>query len=60
MAIGTATGHRLGWPLIEALFIGGAVAVCSTVVLVKVAGERTLQTTSYGRPRWASRSSRTS
>ena len=49
MAIGTATGLALGWPLIEALFIGGAVAVCSTVVLVKVAGERTLQTTSYGR-----------
>ena len=39
----------MGWPLIESLFIGGAVAVCSTVVLVKVAGERTLQTTSYGR-----------
>ena len=49
MAIGTGTGLALGWPLIEALFIGGAVAVCSTVVLVKVAGERTLQTTSYGR-----------
>jgi monovalent cation:H+ antiporter-2, CPA2 family len=49
MAIGTATGLALGWPLIEALFIGGAVAVCSTVVLVKVAGEDVLQTTSYGR-----------
>ena len=49
MAIGTGTGLALGWPLIEALFIGGAVAVCSTVVLVKVAGERALQTTSYGR-----------
>jgi monovalent cation:H+ antiporter-2, CPA2 family len=49
MAIGTGTGLALGWPLIEALFIGGAVAVCSTVVLVKVAGERVLQTTSYGR-----------
>src|SRR6187200_2534336 len=49
MAIGTGTGLAMGWPLIEALFLGGAVAVCSTVVLVKVAGERTLQTTSYGR-----------
>jgi monovalent cation:H+ antiporter-2, CPA2 family len=49
MAIGTATGLALGWPLIEALFIGGAVAVCSPVVLVKVAGERALQTTAYGR-----------
>jgi monovalent cation:H+ antiporter-2, CPA2 family len=49
MAIGTATGLAMGWPLIEALFIGGAVSVCSTVVLVKVAGEGVLQTTSYGR-----------
>ena len=49
MAIGTATGLAMGWPLIEALFIGGAVSVCSTVVLVKVAGEATLHTTSHGR-----------
>ncbi|HEX7196350.1 MAG TPA: cation:proton antiporter [Candidatus Limnocylindria bacterium] len=49
MAIGTATGLALGWELIEALFIGGAVAVCSTVVLVKVAGEATLHTTAHGR-----------
>ena len=49
MAIGTATGLALGWQLLEALFIGGAVAVCSTVVLVKVAGEGTLHTTTYGR-----------
>ncbi|MEO7296474.1 MAG: cation:proton antiporter [Candidatus Limnocylindria bacterium] len=49
MAIGTGVGLILGWELIEALFIGGAVAVCSTVVLVKVAGEATLQTTTHGR-----------
>jgi K+:H+ antiporter len=49
MAIGTATGLVMGWPLIEALFVGGAVAVCSTVVLFKVAGEATLHTTPYGR-----------
>ncbi|HEX5040071.1 MAG TPA: cation:proton antiporter [Candidatus Limnocylindria bacterium] len=49
MSIGTATGLAMGWPLIEALFIGGAVAVCSTVVLFKVAGEGTLHTTAYGR-----------
>ena len=49
MAIGTATGLALGWELIEALFIGGAVSVASTVVLVKVAGESTLHTTAYGR-----------
>jgi CPA2 family monovalent cation:H+ antiporter-2 len=49
MSIGTATGLAMGWPLIEALFVGGAVAVCSTVVLFKVAGEGTLHTTPYGR-----------
>ncbi len=49
MAIGTGTGLALGWQLLEALFIGGAVAVCSTVVLVKVAGEGTLHTTAHGR-----------
>src|SRR5688572_12825016 len=48
MAIGTATGLALGSPLIEALFIGAALSVCSTVVLVKVAGEDALQTTSHG------------
>jgi CPA2 family monovalent cation:H+ antiporter-2 len=49
MAIGTGTGLLMGWELIEALFIGAAVAICSTVVLVKVAGEGTLHTTTYGR-----------
>jgi CPA2 family monovalent cation:H+ antiporter-2 len=49
MAIGVATGALLGWQPIEALFVGGAVAVASTVVLVKVAGESTLHTTTHGR-----------
>ena len=49
MAIGAGTGLLLGWDLIEALFIGAAVAICSTVVLVKVAGESALHTTTYGR-----------
>jgi len=49
MAVGTGTGLLMGWELIEALFIGGAVAVCSTVVLAKVAGEGTLHDTPYGR-----------
>jgi CPA2 family monovalent cation:H+ antiporter-2 len=49
MAIGTATGLALGWELLEALFVGGAMAVASTVVLVKVAGEGTLHTTVHGR-----------
>jgi CPA2 family monovalent cation:H+ antiporter-2 len=49
MAIGAGTGLLLGWQPIEALFVGGAVAVASTVVLVKVAGESTLHTTTHGR-----------
>ncbi len=49
MGIGTATGLAMGWELPEALFIGGAVSVCSTVVLVKVAGEGALHGTAYGR-----------
>jgi monovalent cation:H+ antiporter-2, CPA2 family len=49
MAIGAGTGLIMGWQLVEALFIGGAVAVCSTVVLVKVVGEEALHTTSYGK-----------
>lgn len=49
MAIGTGVGLAMGWGVIEALFIGGAMAVCSTVVLVKVAGEAVLHTTAYGR-----------
>jgi monovalent cation:H+ antiporter-2, CPA2 family len=49
MGIGTATGLLMGWEPIEALFVGGAVSVCSTVVLVKVAGEAALHTTSHGR-----------
>jgi monovalent cation:H+ antiporter-2, CPA2 family len=49
MALGTGTGLALGWQLPEALFIGGAVSVCSTVVLVKLAGEAALHTTGYGR-----------
>ena len=49
MACATGAGLLLGWSPAEALFIGGAVSICSTVVLVKVAGERTLHTTTYGR-----------
>ena len=49
MALGTSIGLLLGWSLVESLFIGGAVSVCSTVVLVKVAGEATLNTTRHGR-----------
>ncbi|MDQ2689350.1 MAG: cation:proton antiporter, partial [Chloroflexota bacterium] len=49
MAIGTGAGLLMGWQLVEALFIGGATAVCSTVVLVKIAGEASLHNTPHGR-----------
>ena len=49
MGIGAGTGLILGWQPVEALFVGGALAVCSTVVLFKVAGENALHTTTYGR-----------
>jgi CPA2 family monovalent cation:H+ antiporter-2 len=49
MALGAGIGLLLGWELTEALFIGAAVAVCSTVVLVRVAGEEVLHTTAHGR-----------
>ncbi len=49
MAIGTGTGLALGWQLFEALFVGAALAVASTVVLAKVAGEATLHSTAHGR-----------
>lgn len=49
MGIGTATGLLLGWQPLEALFIGGAMSVASTVVLAKIAGEGELRTTTHGR-----------
>jgi monovalent cation:H+ antiporter-2, CPA2 family len=49
MAVGTGVGLALGWPVIEALFIGAAVSVCSTVVLVKLVGDAAALTTPHGR-----------
>jgi CPA2 family monovalent cation:H+ antiporter-2 len=49
VAAGAGLGLLFGWPLIEALFVGAALAICSSVVLVKLAGERTLQGTLHGR-----------
>ncbi|MGH2427483.1 MAG: cation:proton antiporter [Candidatus Limnocylindria bacterium] len=49
MALGTAAGLAMGWPLLEAMFIGAAVSVCSTVVLVAIAGEAALHATPHGR-----------
>ena len=49
MALGTVAALALGAELIGALFVGAVVSICSSVVLVKVAGERTLETTLHGR-----------
>jgi CPA2 family monovalent cation:H+ antiporter-2 len=49
MSIGTGVSMLLGKELLTALFLGAVVSVCSSVVLVKVAGEAALQTTRHGR-----------
>ncbi|HET7686213.1 MAG TPA: cation:proton antiporter [Candidatus Limnocylindria bacterium] len=49
LAIGTAAGMALGHPLIEALFLGAIVSIASSVVMVKVVGERDLHATLHGK-----------
>jgi CPA2 family monovalent cation:H+ antiporter-2 len=49
MGAGTVTGLWLGSSLPAALFLGAVVSICSSVVLVKVAGEGTLASSPYGR-----------
>jgi CPA2 family monovalent cation:H+ antiporter-2 len=49
MALGTGAALLLGSTLIEALFLGAIVSICSSVVLVKVAGEVVLENTTHGR-----------
>lgn len=49
LALGAGAALAFGAGIVEALFIGAVVSVCSSVVLVKVAGETTLQTTLYGK-----------
>lgn len=49
MALGGGVAWLLGSPPIEAAFVGAVVSICSSVVLVKVAGESTLETTLHGR-----------
>jgi CPA2 family monovalent cation:H+ antiporter-2 len=49
MGLGAAFMMLAGRPLLEALFLGAAVSICSSVVLVKVAGETTLESTLHGR-----------
>jgi CPA2 family monovalent cation:H+ antiporter-2 len=49
MGLGGGVAYLLGSPPIEAAFVGAVVSICSSVVLVKVAGESTLETTLHGR-----------
>lgn len=49
MGVGTALGLAFGWQLTQALFVGAALAISSSVVLAKVAGEAILTTTAHGR-----------
>jgi CPA2 family monovalent cation:H+ antiporter-2 len=48
-AAGTGVGLLLGWSTLEALFIGAAMAVSSTVVLAGVAGDVVLHGTAHGK-----------
>jgi CPA2 family monovalent cation:H+ antiporter-2 len=49
MALGTVAALLLGRELVESLFVGAIVSICSSVVLVKVAGESVLETLLSGR-----------
>ena len=49
MALGLGVMLALGAGLIQALFMGAVASICSSVVLVKVAGEEALSTTPDGR-----------
>jgi monovalent cation:H+ antiporter-2, CPA2 family len=49
IGIGYLLASLLGWPWLEALFIGAIVSNSSSVVLVKVAGEPVVQGTLHGR-----------
>ncbi len=49
LGLGTLAAMLVGRTPLEAVFLGAVVSVCSSVVLVRVAGERTLETTLHGR-----------
>jgi CPA2 family monovalent cation:H+ antiporter-2 len=49
MALGAGVATLMGSGVLQALFLGAVVSVCSSVVLVKVAGESTLESTLHGR-----------
>jgi CPA2 family monovalent cation:H+ antiporter-2 len=49
MGIGAGILVLLGFEALEALFLGAVVSICSSVVLVKIAGDATLDGTPHGR-----------
>jgi CPA2 family monovalent cation:H+ antiporter-2 len=49
MCLGALTALWLGSSVPEALFLGAVVSICSSVVLVKIAGEGTLASSPHGR-----------
>ncbi len=49
IALGAGIALAIGRPILESLFLGAVASVCSSVVLVKVAGEANLETTAHGK-----------
>ena len=49
IALGAGIAFSIGRPVLESLFLGAIASVCSSVVLVKVAGETSLETTAHGK-----------
>ena len=49
IALGAGIALAIGRPVLESLFLGAIASVCSSVVLVKVAGETSLETTAHGK-----------
>ena len=49
IALGAGIAFAIGRPVLESLFLGAIASVCSSVVLVKVAGETSLETTAHGK-----------
>ncbi|MEX1155618.1 MAG: cation:proton antiporter [Chloroflexota bacterium] len=49
IALGAGIAFSIGRPVLESLFLGAIASVSSSVVLVKVAGETSLETTAHGK-----------
>jgi monovalent cation:H+ antiporter-2, CPA2 family len=49
IGLGLAVSFAFGWDLTQAVFVGALASVCSSVVLVKIAGETGIRATPHGR-----------